>query len=258
MRPLKLQKTELMVVFGCIFISCFCVYATGYRSREQAKQVVCIGHVRLNGQAVISYADDHDGGVTFNYAAFWPHDISYSATDDLMQYGAARQGFYCPSNKVANAFDVRFWQLALISSFPPIPNPHYYSDYDETMLSLAQKQAYYRIISYFFLTDNPSGTRPSFQGTPPRDWIRDLDDITNPEEYEMITDQTMSTSMSGGFYNIRVGGLWTLSQISEQSNHLDKSGLPLGGNIGYVDGHVAWRPFGQMQMRLYMGLYNWW
>lgn len=257
MRCFIIQRTELAAVFICGFISFFCVYAAAYRSREHAKEMVCAANLRINSQSVLGYAADHDGLVTFNTAGPWPCDISFSATDDLMEYGAIRQGFYCPSNKIANPFDKRFWQYAMLSGFQP---PDCYTDFDESMLSPTQKKMYFRIISYFFLTDldPPTWTRGSFLGSPPRAWIRDLDDIANPQEYELIVDQTMSQTPSSVFYGFTGDGLWVIGQISEQSNHLDKSGMPLGGNIGFVDGHVAWRPFAQMQMRLKMGLYNWW
>ena len=256
MNSLKIRKLEVLVIFVCLFAGLFCVYASAFKSREHAKQIVCASHVRLNCQSVIGYAADHDGEVTFNTSGWWPCDISFSATDDLMEYGSTRSSFYCPSNKSSNAFDARRWQFAV---WTMLPNQSVYTDFDESLLTLSQKRQYFRVISYLFLTDNPSGTRPSFQGSPPRDWIRDLDDITNPQEYEMVVDQTISSSSMGSFYEITSGGAWNLFQTVDQTNHLNKSGMPLGSNIGFVDGHVAWRPFGQMQMRYSTGVfYSWW
>lgn len=251
MNHVIIRKTEVLVVFVCLFVSSFCFYALGYRGREHAKQIVCAANIRLNSQSMIQYAADHEGLVTFNYG-LWPHDMSFSGTDDLMQYGSTRPSFYCPANKTADAFNRCFWQYAFIYPYDP------YTDFDESYLTLAQKQQYFRILSYLFLTDNPSRVRATIVGTPPRDWIRDLDEITNPQEYEMMCDQTISEGLYDHFYGIISGGLWSLAQVAEQSNHLNKAGKPLGGNIGFVDGHVAWRPFDQMQIRAVTGINCWW
>ena len=63
MNQLKLRKTELLAVFGSLFLCILCVYALAYRSREHAKQMLCASNIHLNCQSVIGYASDHDGEV---------------------------------------------------------------------------------------------------------------------------------------------------------------------------------------------------
>lgn len=256
MNSLKIRKIEVMVVFVCLFIGLFCIYAAGFRSREHAKQIVCTSNIRLNCQSIIDYAADHDGSVTLAGSGFWPCDFTYAATDNLMQYGSTRQSFYCPSNKGASAYDRRFWQF--IQNFYCGCAPAPYPDFTEPD-DLSTRQSYYRIVTYVFLIEHNEGVIPPMQGSPPRDWISDLDDIVNPQEYEMIVDQIISESVSDKFYNL-TSGMGSNFNIAEQSNHLNKSGYPFGCNIGYVDGHVAWKPFEQTQIRLYIAgvRYYWW
>jgi hypothetical protein len=53
------------------------------------------------------------------------------------------------------------------------------------------------------------------------------------------------TTISGGFYKQHV------------SPHLNGN-IPAGGNVGFKDGHVAWRKFELMAPRTLSGPYFWW
>jgi prepilin-type processing-associated H-X9-DG protein len=259
MNHFKIQKTELLFVVICLFISICCFHAVAYRSREHAKETVCAEYIRLNSQALLGYAGDHDGNVMINGYATWAQDFSFSATDKLISYGANRQAFYCPAKKSFNAFDPRFWQYSLYASQSPNPGPGLgnYQDLVEPSAA-ASRAGNFRIIAYTFLVDLSSPyTRPLITGQPSRSWIRDIDDISNPSEYEMVFDNTIASSSVGPFDKV-MGGLWALYAIYDSTNHLAKNGKPLGGNIGYVDGHIAWKPFTQMQIRCQSGPIFWW
>ena len=52
------------------------------------------------------------------------------------------------------------------------------------------------------------------------------------------------------------GGMLEMWDIYDRTNHL-KKGRPIGGNILFLDGHVTWRDFEQMQVR-WTSPTHWW
>jgi prepilin-type processing-associated H-X9-DG protein len=54
------------------------------------------------------------------------------------------------------------------------------------------------------------------------------------------------------------GGLWgETPPIPDVTNHVGRDKAK-GGNIGFVDGHVEWRKFEDMQVRIVPGPHHWW
>ena len=51
------------------------------------------------------------------------------------------------------------------------------------------------------------------------------------------------------FGTITAGGTWSAEKIPDCSNHVKSDAEPYGGNIGFLDGHVEWRPFQDMEER---------
>jgi prepilin-type processing-associated H-X9-DG protein len=69
---------------------------------------------------------------------------------------------------------------------------------------------------------------------------------------EMVLDVVISAMEmrndeypNGNFTRVS-GGMLTSYGIYDSTSHLKTDAEPLGGNIGFVDGHVAWRPFHDM------------
>jgi prepilin-type processing-associated H-X9-DG protein len=90
--------------------------------------------------------------------------------------------------------------------------------------------------------------------------VRNVNEVEIPHEKELVADAILSVSANGGFHDIQAGAM-SVWGIADQSNHLNEAEvpMPLGGNTGFVDGHVAWRPFEDMQIQhsAYMP-YFWW
>ncbi|MHC4807384.1 MAG: H-X9-DG-CTERM domain-containing protein [Planctomycetota bacterium] len=51
-------------------------------------------------------------------------------------------------------------------------------------------------------------------------------------------------------------------QVYDRTNHLKRGTRPTGGNVLFVDGHVQWRPFSEMEHRWFWQRYDnpcfWW
>ena len=58
------------------------------------------------------------------------------------------------------------------------------------------------------------------------------------------------------------GGCWTRWQVYDRTNHLKNSTKPSGGNILFLDGHVTWRQFAEMEHRWFYNQFAnpgmWW
>jgi hypothetical protein len=139
----------------------------------------------------------------------WPWDVSTNLTTVMMDNGASRNIFYCPSYpefNVTNTWDFNpnfritgyVWMLPgagmnLTSGFPEAP--------------------YWKI--------NILGT----PGNPPSD-------------SEIVVDVVVRDQTTKSYTHLSIGGL----TINQRTSHLDGS-LPAGGNILFEDSHVEWRPF---------------
>ena len=64
---------------------------------------------------------------------------------------------------------------------------------------------------------------------------------------ELCIDSIMGVPQSGTKYGRNFGqvpgGIWSQSQVYDQTSHLKNDQEPAGGNIGFLDGHVEWRAF---------------
>ena len=83
--------------------------------------------------------------------------------------------------------------------------------------------------------------------------------LVSPTERELLADATISTGnnekdRTKNRYT-KIDGGWK----GHQSAHLDSAGkMPTGGNINFLDGHVAWRKFNQMTVRTFSDPQFWW
>jgi hypothetical protein len=80
------------------------------------------------------------------------------------------------------------------------------------------------------------------QGPPPAYQARlseptAVDDGYNVADIPLVTDAVLEEN--GSFTDITAG-----YYPQHSSSHLNSQGIPVGGNECYMDGHVAWIPFG--------------
>jgi len=76
-------------------------------------------------------------------------------------------------------------------------------------------------------------------------WLKTTQE-KNPALREVVVDSIMGQSQAGSRYGYNfaqvAGGIYTESQVFDQTSHL-KGDDPLGGNVGFLDGHTEWRKF---------------
>jgi prepilin-type processing-associated H-X9-DG protein len=89
---------------------------------------------------------------------------------------------------------------------------------------------------------------------PAKQWARSTTSTKNhtpPAEVELITDVTASNgpNRETSDFTRAQGGCFDRWQVYDRSNHLRNSTTPSGGNILFLDGHVTWRKFQEMELR---------
>jgi prepilin-type N-terminal cleavage/methylation domain-containing protein/prepilin-type processing-associated H-X9-DG protein len=254
---------ELLVVISIIAVLMSILLPALGVAREHGRRAVCAQNERNTGLGLFVYANDYNGRVPLNEVDRWLFDVSYWTTDIILKAGAFdRHIFYCPSWRQRDR--IIFWRYgenlpAGTSESYAIPEPE----------SEATRKDYHRIMGYFWFIDvyingkyrpyppmSPDGT--------PKEWVRSLVSTKSaPALVELIADVTASngSDRQQADFTKATGGCWSRWQIYDRSNHLRKSTKPTGGNILFVDGHVQWRPFDEMEHRWFTTGTNpcfWW
>ncbi len=233
---------ELLVVISIIALLIGILLPALAAARRTATRKVTANNVRNAGAAFFNFAGANKGWLPVSgkeppeqHGGAWAWDLTRDVVDDVLVYGTTREVLFCPANDEQNADE--HWEFT--------PN--------------------IRVLSYFFiLRRGPQVAGPirkgayAKKGDPPapnelwgtgdKQWATTIDDLKGGKQ-ELISDAILSFF---GLWDNIPGG----SSIPHRSNHLI-SGLPEGGNIFFLDGHTAWRPFGEMEGRL-LGPEHYW
>ncbi len=232
----KLTKIDIMVLMFCIFLIIFVTGTIGKRGQELNKRLICSGNIKQLIGGMTNYAYENTNRFPTG-GGFWPCDVSSTAYRTLLRYMGmtinqtkipVQDVFYCPSNLTRKVGRDSYWNMGA------------YCEAGYAWLWQAPWNQY--------------GQLPIL-GTGNKKWVFSIY-IDNPSETELIVDAVFSQKASydpvqfpnGNFGQITCGGIPS-SGFYDMSNHLKTTKEPYGGNIGFVDGHVRWRPFGQMQLR---------
>lgn len=234
---------ELLVVIGIIAVLIAILLPALSRARDQAKNVQCAARLRNIGQAVLMYANENRGKVPQTYAPDrWLWDISFADRDALVKKGGIRQTLYCPffpeqdSDALWN-FDTTN-QLSVLGYMwlgrrpPSTANPPVYPP----------------------IQPNPNAV-PALVGRGLVDTLRPPKPLPTlpaalaalyprlPSDCELAGDPTFQELSIGAGWGAKGG--WPEIHVTP---HI-RRGTPLGGNMLFLDFHVAWRNFKDMRKR---------
>jgi prepilin-type N-terminal cleavage/methylation domain-containing protein/prepilin-type processing-associated H-X9-DG protein len=261
---------ELLVVIAVIALLMSILMPALNAAREQSRKVVCAQNEKSTALGMIMYANDYSGRLPLNEVNRWLFDISYWTTDIVMATGAFdRHIFYCPSWRQRDR--IIFWRYGENLS---AGTPEEYERPEPT--STAARKDAHRIVGYYWLIDVVNNGRvyqPMSSGET-KVWAKSvveavatLSDGTKIKKsvssVEFITDVTASNGANPDTadFTKAYGGCLDRWGIYDRSNHI-KSTQATGGNIAFLDGHVTWRPFSEMEHRWRYQQYSnpcfWW
>ncbi len=228
---------ELLVVIGIIALLIGMLLPALNKAREHARNVQCEARLRNLGQAILMYANANRGrGKQHGSNSIWLWDVPYETRDALVRNGGQRTTLYCP----------------------------FFPEQDTDDLWNFSNAGNYAVIGYFWLGrrmqladyGRPSTMLPNLAG---RSYVEGLKvpppPIVAPQlapgktpDVEVVAEavfkQNGQWAAVGGWKGVHV------------TPHLGRNGLPQGGNILFLDWHVAWRPFRDMRQRALYGSGN--
>jgi len=233
---------ELLVVIGIIALLISILLPALSKARRQALNANCMSNLRTVGQALTLYAAENKGKFPAHYGgSSWLWDMPTDTRDVLLKSGGLRKTLYCP---VYTEQDVDgLW------------------DFTPT----------YSVLGYFFLIERigppaPPGktvaTMPTLDANVRHKALyqdknvakkNPITGMASAAETELVLDAVLSHD--GGQFDGIKGGFATPHLSSHMSQKTNK---PEGSNILMMDGHVEWRPFGDMYIRAKSGTVEFW
>ena len=243
---------DLLVVLGVVAVLITLQLPVLASGKGQTKIGVCASHVRQLALACQIYANDNSDHLpVLSGSAAWPWDLPVPVVDKLLKSGAATNTFYCPGT--APRFTDQDNWLA--------PAPSSLWNFNSSGGASGS-----RIVGYSLaFSGYGSFLHPTNQNSTmlPETIMLGSTPLPAPAASErvLLADATISVGSSlPGYlssynnYTAITGGF----AKQHLSPHL-KGNIPAGGNLGFKDGHVAWRQFKLMTPRTTAaGPYFWW
>lgn len=243
---------ELLVVIAVIAVLMGILMPVMRTVREQARQKTCASQIRQQVFAFTMWANENDGKLPLpRHQGAWLWDIDIQTVNFMLKSGMTRELFYCPSNVGMTKYMDHFWTFNC--------------DWDGKKLTGGSSS--FIVSGYCYILDDEKGQRTKNRPirndqnkTGPKIWPKTIHD-KNAANTELCVDATLGvedSSMKYGYnFGTIIGGTWSEIQLPDRTSHLKSDDEPLGGNIGFLGGHIEWRHFRDMESR-YGSPAFWW
>lgn len=236
---------EVLVVIGMIGVLVAILLPSINRAREQATTTRCAANLRANGQALTSYALENKSRLPAHPGqGKWLWDLPHATRDAMVKSGMSRGTMYCPGNEDQN--DEIMWD-----GTPPAQRPFVATGYFWLTARIGGEYPVPSPAGGVTAPGSPNYTAASQQLAYQPRLVS-----ARSTEIELATDATLSRDSTNG----KDGSFMKLAspyprlapatgQRTVDTNHANGDDRPRGGNVLYMDGHVAWRPFSDMRLR---------
>ena len=257
---------ELLVVIAIIALLLSIIIPAIKRAKYQAMRVVCANNLRQNNLALLNYAMENEEFLPLQTLGDWLHDVAYATTDKIIDYGGGdKHSFYCPSTRKYDdsGDNPLYWQWS--QSWPIAPDIFYGPE------PTTDREDEYRVTGYFWMMEFAYGR--GWEPVGEYTWLyktthhSDGDGKMGPPVQnagsvplstdQIFTDDAFTDYTKCDFFGSMMGGLGGLYDIPDVTNHAEGSKVD-GGNIGFLDGHVKWRPIQKMMRRNDWKPFHWW
>lgn len=255
---------ELLVVIAVIALLMSILMPVLRKARDQAMRIMCGNHIKNLQLGVLMYADNNANKIFSLRGGAWPWDVPSSVVQSELRY----MGTDMASLRVRDTRDI-----------PLSYSENFYCPANTPQKRAREASFYYAgggySVTSFFYTwsapwngqgDNVSNNNciigygkgiigDALKKDPAKIWVTRVD-VPQASSRELILDATISQLQNydstkypmGNFSMVTVGGNPS-NGIPDSTNHAISDQKVSGGNIGFVDGHVEWRPWTEMRLR---------
>jgi competence protein ComGC len=241
---------DLLVVLGVMAVLILVELPVLAGTKSQTKMGVCASHVRQIALACQIYANENNSHLPIlSGSAAWAWDLPVSVADALLKSGVTTNVFYCPGT-APRFSDQDNWMGSGSSSLWNFGASGVYG---------------FHVVGYSLAFSGSSSmiSATNQNSTMLPEMIRN-GSIYLPapaaSDRVLVADATISsgTTLPGyahpeNNYTTIMGGF----SKPHTGPHLNGN-IPAGGNVGFKDGHVAWRKFELMAPRTISGPSFWW
>ena len=219
---------ELLIVISILTALIGMLMPALSAARENARRIACAAGVRSFTQITLSWSNDHNGEMLelHNSDGRWgdntnpvPYFFSLKARDYLLDNytSLTRENFYCPSNREG-------W------------------DRDDFWTWPDNKSS---VWGYFYFAGAPKFLNKSaniYNYETNAGELTFANSFYSKPTYRVIWSDLVRECCGWGFFGPSRRG----------ANHWGM-GTPAGSNVGYLDGHVEWKHWTQMKLRMWRG-----
>ncbi|MES1180795.1 MAG: prepilin-type N-terminal cleavage/methylation domain-containing protein [Verrucomicrobiota bacterium] len=252
---------ELLVVIAIIAILAAMLLPALAAAKEKAKRIQCLNDIHQIEIALNVYvSDSHDKLPVYDSTtgAGWAWDLPDPIAQAMLNSGLTKKSFYCPSTEPKFTDEINwstpgFGPSSTLWNFQISSDPAKLGEFHVCGFAFA----FSGVNSLLALTNqNKTLQAEPMIGTdtlvPPSDRVLTADCIlsTGGTTPGYLNAANNYTSIPGGF--MHNGAIYP-----HESAHL-KGKLPIGGDVGYKDGHAVWQKFNVMVPRTRAGSVFWW
>jgi len=232
---------ELLVVIAIIAILAGMLLPALSKAKSKAIATKCGSNLKNLGLATMMYAHDNRDKFPDCTGAAWPWDIPAAAANAIVKNGGTRRILYCPG-------------------FPKQDNPELWQFTTDSTNELTKTEAGYRVAGYAFAFKGAGRILATniTESLNPASWkVGGVELNPGPSDRVIIADAVISHGINltdrGKNTYTRIDGGWK----GHQTSHLEGK-YPAGGQLLYLDGHVAWKKFQLMLVRTQDDPSFWW